>query len=51
VGALIAEKRLTLCQRRLKSHVLIGLIKGSFNDYHKSGLLGGEARSVQTVWY
>jgi hypothetical protein len=49
VGAPIADKRLTLDLRRLKSHVLIGLIKVSFNDYHKSGLLGGEAGSVQTV--
>jgi len=48
VGARFTEKRVTPYLRRLKSHVLIGLIKGSFNDYHKSGLLGGEGRSVHT---
>jgi hypothetical protein len=41
---------MTLYRRRLKSHVLIGLIRGSFID-HKSGLHGGETRSVQTVCY
>lgn len=34
VGAPFADKRLTLYLRRLKSHVLIALIKGSLNDYH-----------------
>lgn len=51
MGARFPEKCLTLYLRRLKSHVLTGRIKGSFNDYHKSGLLGGEGGFVHTVCY
>jgi len=51
VGARFAEERLTLFLRGLKSRVLIGRIKGSYNYYHKSGLLGGEGGSVHTVCY
>jgi len=55
VGARIAHKCWTLYLRRLISHVLIDLIKGSFHDYHKSGLFGGEVFNLypfeSTYWF